>query len=496
MREKLDYSQTQKNKRDTWMLSPNNSIDNYNSFKKDQQEEKECALGTISDSKLTSKTSDLSQETFETSNVSYTIGDAGSSWRMMKLGKIYEIASQTGKSVDEVALERYGSFKAFDEAREEKEELERRKTHGPSKEKVTGYLYKQRQQSQELKNKESHNFSSSFSANSRVIAQKSQKGRKFLSSTDSENMTIEEMVKEEKRERNRLYKRHYTQMTDQIVRDSNFKDNLDYYDENAEKLAKRIQKKEIDFRNIAITDLQRTQKILDTCPLCYQDSSPPLAPVISMGTRVYLSLPSPPELAKYHSLIVPIHHRVNTLECDDDEWDEIRNFMKCLIRMADERDHDVIFYENAAAPHRRMHTAIEAVPVPRYIAAQAPMFFREAILSSDEEWSQHQKIIDTLSKARKGLGKMAFRRSISKEAPYFHVWFELDGGIGHIIENLDKWGKSDQFSRQVFATMLDLSPTVWRRRGKWTGSHDPREKVFISAWSKYDWTLSINKNEI
>lgn len=43
-----------------------------------------------------------------------------------------------------------------------------------------------------------------------------------------------------------------------------------------------------------------------------------------MGTRIYLSLPSPPELAKYHALIVPIHHRVNTLECDDDEWDEIR----------------------------------------------------------------------------------------------------------------------------------------------------------------------------
>lgn len=457
---------------------------------------------------------------------------------MMKLEKIYEIASETGKSVDTVALERYGSLEAFDEAREEREELDRRKKYGPSKEKITGSLYKQRQDLDLLNRKQDSKYSLSLSNSSIVThstlnklqaeiikmqmrgdsnlselekqyeialsmfeAQNAEKdsipantsimNKQSSSIVDPNNMTIEDMVKEEKMTRNQNYKRQYRQMADQIIRDPNFKDDLDYYDENAEKLSKRIQRREIDFRNMSVSDFQRTQKILDTCPLCHQDSSPPMAPIISMGTRVYLSLPSPPELAKYHALIVPLHHRINTLECDDDEWDEIRNFMKCLIRMADERDQDVIFYENACAPHRRMHTAIEAVPVPRDVSAQAPAFFREAILSSDKEWSQHQKIIDTLARAKKGLGKMAFRRSITKEAPYFHVWFELDGGIGHIVEDLGKWGKGDQFSRQVFATILDLDPTIWRRRGRWTGEQDPREKAFIQAWKKYDWTLSI-----
>ncbi|KAG4306307.1 hypothetical protein PORY_000295 [Pneumocystis oryctolagi] len=504
--EVLNNSKLQKNKRDSWMLQPDDSKNEYDfscfwkKRKKNQEYPEKNYLDTHS--KLPSKESDLSQISQEApgklAKPSYIIGDAGSSWRMMKLRKIYEIASETGKSVNEVALNQYGSLEAFYEALEEKEELERRKIHGPSKERVTGSLYKQYLQSNSLECKEScEKMDSNLKdqKNSKNIISTDIDMKKKKSIIDPDNMTIEDMVKEEKRTRNSLYRDQYKQMAKQIIRDPHFKDNLEYYDENAEKLSKRIQKREIDFRNINLSDFQRIQKTLDTCPLCHQDSLPPVAPVVSMGTRIYLSLPSPPELTKYHALIVPIHHRVNTLECDDDEWDEIRNFMKCLIRMADEQDHDVIFYENAVAPHRHMHTAIEAVPVPRDIAIQAPAFFREAILSSDEEWSQHQKIINTLSKAKKGLGKMAFRRSISKEAPYFHVWFEIDGGIGHIVENLDKWGKGDILARQVFATMLGLDPIVWKRRGRWTNTVDPRVKSFQKVWAKHDWTQSISHDE-
>ncbi|EMR09531.1 hypothetical protein PNEG_02117 [Pneumocystis murina B123] len=552
MKENLKKSEIQENKRDEWMLLPKDTKNDDDFSFLIGNSKKNIKLTQKPVKNIESKwefnepeQQNISQEIPKECRIalkpSYTIGDAGSSWRMMKLQKIYEIASETGKSVDTVALERYGSLEAFDEAREEREELDRRKKYGPSKEKVTGSLYKQRQDLNASNYKQDSKSSLSLSNSTIVthstlnklqaeiikmqmrgdsnsselqkqyeiavsIFETQNAGKDTISTNmnimnkkssivDPNNMTIEDMVKEEKMTRNQNYKRQYRQMAEQIIRDPDFKDDLDYYDENAEKLSKRIQRREIDFRNMSISDFQRTQKILDTCPLCHQDSSPPIAPIISIGTRVYLSLPSPPELAKYHALIVPLHHRINTLECDDDEWDEIRNFMKCLIRMADERDQDVIFYENASAPHRRMHTAIEAVPVPRDVSAQAPAFFREAILSSDEEWSQHQKIIDTLARAKKGLGKMAFRRSMTKEAPYFHVWFELDGGIGHIVEDLSKWGKGDQFSRQVFATMLDLDPTIWRKRGRWTGEQGPREKAFIHAWEKYDWTQSIyNEN--
>ena len=62
------------------------------------------------------------------------------------------------------------------------------------------------------------------------------------------------------------------------------------------------------------------------CPLCHHEDTgvPPVAPVVSLATRVYLTLPTEPELSKGGACIIPIQHRGNLLECDEDEWEEIR----------------------------------------------------------------------------------------------------------------------------------------------------------------------------
>lgn len=97
-------------------------------------------------------------------------------------------------------------------------------------------------------------------------------------------------------------------------------------DENADKLAKRVQRSEINLKNAAISDFQKMNRILDNCPLCYREDEnvPPVAPVVSLATRVYLTLPTEPEISDGGVVIVPIQHRGNLLECDDDEWEEIR----------------------------------------------------------------------------------------------------------------------------------------------------------------------------
>jgi hypothetical protein len=72
-------------------------------------------------------------------------------------------------------------------------------------------------------------------------------------------------------------------------------------------------------------DYARTQKALSSCPFCFSsDDSPPKAPLIAMGTRVYLSCTLQEELVSGHCLIVPIQHHLNMLEADDDVWDEVR----------------------------------------------------------------------------------------------------------------------------------------------------------------------------
>lgn len=79
--------------------------------------------------------------------VDYTFGDEGSQWRMTKLKAVYRQANESGKRVDEVALERYGDLRFFDNAREEEIELDRRERYGKDylgKEKPSGELFKAR----------------------------------------------------------------------------------------------------------------------------------------------------------------------------------------------------------------------------------------------------------------------------------------------------------------------------------------------------------------
>lgn len=79
--------------------------------------------------------------------VSYTFGDSGSQWRMTKLKGVYRIAEQESRPVEEVALEKYGDLRDFDDAREEEIEVDRRKTYGRDyvgKEKPSGELFEER----------------------------------------------------------------------------------------------------------------------------------------------------------------------------------------------------------------------------------------------------------------------------------------------------------------------------------------------------------------
>ena len=206
---------------------------------------------------------------------------------------------------------------------------------------------------------------------------------------------------------------------------------------------------------------------------------------------MYLTLPTEPEVSDGGAVIVPIQHRTNLLECDDDEWDEIRNFMKCLTRLYHDQGRDVIFYENAASPNRKPHAAMQAVPIPFALGETAPAFFREAILASDDEWTQHKPLIDTLKAAKSGgMGRSAFRRSLAKEMPYFHVWFELDGGLGHVVEDERRWPKGDLFAREVLGGMLDADIEVVKRQGRWQKG-DRRVEGFKKRWRKFDWTRAL-----
>ncbi|QSZ29071.1 hypothetical protein DSL72_003581 [Monilinia vaccinii-corymbosi] len=500
--------------------------------------------------------------------VDYTFGDSGAQWRMTKLKAVYTQAEQSGKPIDVIATERFGSLREFDDAREEQIELDRRRLYGEGyvgKEKPSGELFQERKldlgirrgsisqqdkavdlpqgeimeetnvpsvqldatalnrlkaQMMKAKLKKSPDaarleaeYNAAASAGLSAISDPgvivlgkmdnrmltgtrgevksidNRRGRERGLVEENEDMTIEDMVREERRTKGQAGGEGM-RAAERIAKDAKFDNDLDYMDDNANKLAKRVQKSEINLRNTAIGDFQKMNRILDSCQLCHHEdkNQPPIAPIVSLATRVYLTLPTEPELSDGGAVIVPIQHRTNLLECDDDEWEEIRNFMKCLTRMYHDQGRDVVFYENAAAPHRKMHAAMQAVPLPYSLGETAPAFFKEAILSSDEEWTQHKKLIDTAARARDGLGKLAFRRSIAKEMPYFHAWFDLDGGLGHIVEDANRWPKGDLFAREIIGGMLDIEADVIKRQGRWSRGGDRRLEGFRKRWKIFDWT--------
>ncbi|EXJ71532.1 uncharacterized protein A1O5_05340 [Cladophialophora psammophila CBS 110553] len=506
--------------------------------------------------------------------VDYTFGDAGSQWRMTRLKGVYRQAEETGRKVEDVALERYDSLREFDDAREERIELDRRKTYGDGyvgKDKPSGELFQERKMDAGFKRprpretetspdrvleqipvatthattqkvdqttlnklkaqlmraqmrkdpkaadleKEYAEALAAYESQDPTIITLSAMDNRMLSSAprnevkavqnrrgvergqveENEDMSIEDMVREERRTRGQQGGEGL-RMAERIAKDAKFDNDLDYLDENAEKLAKRVHKSDVNLRNVAINEYQKLNRILENCPLCYHEDTetPPVAPVVSLATRTYLTLPTEPELSPQSTMIVPTEHRTNLLECDDDEWEEIRNFMKSLTRMYHDQGRDVIFYENAAFPHRKPHAALSVVPLPYSLGETAPAFFKEAFLSTEDEWSQHKKIIDTLAKAKSGgLGKLAFRRSLVKEMPYFHVWFELDGGIGHVVEDQEQWPRGDLFAREIIGGMLGLEPDVIKRQGRWHRGTDKRVEDFRKAWRKFDWTRVLTE---
>ena len=342
---------------------------------------------------------------------------------------------------------------------------------------------------------------------------------------DDDTTTLEELVRQERFGGGSSEQKNMdAELASRITTDAKFEDDLDYMDDSADRLARKKMKTETQKKLFAINDYNRTKKALESCQFCYQDTEtstiPPQAAVVAMGTRAYLSLPLTEPLVPGHAIIVPMQHHLASLEADDDTWDEMKvcpksyqgvdgklimllqNFMKTLMQMHAERDHGVLFYETVLSFKGQRHTYIEAVPLPWNQFEEMPAYFREALLTSEAEWSQHKKLID-FSKRPGG-----FRRSLVATLPYFMIHWDYRGekGFGHVIEgaesaegagdgyDFDEGAKGGgQFERyfaaEIIGNVLDLEPRLWRKpRRMDRRQNEERVAVFRKGYDQFDWT--------
>ncbi|KAM6140029.1 CWF19-like protein 2 [Pterocles gutturalis] len=297
---------------------------------------------------------------------------------------------------------------------------------------------------------------------------------------DDDSMSLKDLVENEKmrtaEDQNSLFMRMASKFMEKTDREYYTLD--DMFVSEAAKRARSGEMGEIQRRK-AIQEHQRLAARMEKCPYCFESSELSKHLIIAIGTKVYLSLPSNQSLTEGHCLIAPLQHHTAATLLDEDIWEEIQMFRNALVKMFEAKDLDCVFLETNMSMKKRYHMVYECIPLPKEVGDMAPIYFKKAIMESDEEWSVNKKLIDLSSKD--------IRKSVPKGLPYFSVDFGLQGGFAHVIEDEHKF--PHYFGKEIIGGMLDLEPWLWRK-GIRQNFEDQRKKVlqFAQWWKPYDFT--------
>ncbi|KRX93308.1 CWF19-like protein 2 -like protein [Trichinella pseudospiralis] len=201
-----------------------------------------------------------------------------------------------------------------------------------------------------------------------------------------------------------------------------------------------------------IRDFRRQEQKLDTCTRCVEGKLDRHF-VIAFGNQTYLALPKSKPLVRNHCLIAPLNHVSSCAQMDENVLEEIRFWREKLVAMFRTQSLCCIFFETAKNVKHMPHCFLECVPVSEKIFECAPMYFKQAIMECEESCRDNAVLIDMKGKDVK--------RVIPAGFSYFVVYFGLEGGMAHIIENeslVPSW-----FGQEVIGGMLGLEYNQWRK---------------------------------
>ncbi|KAB1207023.1 CWF19-like protein 2 [Morella rubra] len=236
---------------------------------------------------------------------------------------------------------------------------------------------------------------------------------------------------------------------------------------------------------------QKSMRLLtqqERCLFCFENPNMPKHLIVSIANFTYLMLPHWQSVVPGHCYIVPQQHESATRTVENNVWEEIRNFKKCLIMMFAKQEKDVVFLETVMGLAQQCcHCLIECIPLPKGIAKQAPLYFKKAIDEAEDEWSQHnaKKLIDTSEKGLQGC--------IPKNFPYFHVEFGLHKGLVHVIDDEEQFKSS--LGLNVIRGMLHLPEEDMYSHRRYESVEVQREAVksFLQDWEPFDWTTQLHQ---
>ncbi|XP_016983943.1 CWF19-like protein 2 homolog [Drosophila rhopaloa] len=267
------------------------------------------------------------------------------------------------------------------------------------------------------------------------------------------------------------------QYADIVSKHKNPNDDLE--DIFADKVRKQISAGDAERREMqsAIREHEKLTSSLENCERCFDSAKLDKQLLVSLGEKIYLSLPWHMGLQSGHCILTTLQHVPCCTQLDEDAWEELGNFRKALTRMFAARRQDVVFYEIANKLHRRPHFSVHCIPIPASQGEMAPFYFKKAIEESEQEWCINKQLVS--------LRQKSLRAAIPKGLPYVWVHFGMDSGFAHVIEDENRFPAN--FAQEIIGGMLELNPNTWRKPRKEPNSIG-KVKSFAENWKKFDCT--------
>ena len=225
----------------------------------------------------------------------------------------------------------------------------------------------------------------------------------------------------------------------------------------------------------------RQSAITQKCWWWMESSSFEKHRLLALGNHVSLMLcPSNLALTEYSCYLVPIRHAESFRACEDEVWDEVQRFRTSLRQMFAKTGQGVLFCETVLPSKNLWQARMEVVPVPKRVEQDAAMYFKSALTEQAEEWGTHTKLLST---REKGL-----RRTIPKGFSYFNCEFE-NGGFAQIIETS---AFPRDFALDTIAGMMQLDPVRFKRKQRPKDGDKAMVLSFAKRWKEFDWTLELD----
>jgi hypothetical protein len=302
-------------------------------------------------------------------------------------------------------------------------------------------------------------------------------------SSSSRDLSIADMVRQEKLDS--ISRRQQQKASEDLV---NTKREYDEYSRDDDEDSSRKKRKNSSSQETYSLGSARVEK---NCAFCIDFAGGKSIAyrnlIMSLGLKMYLTLPPESPLVEGECWIAPLEHHLSRLLLTSEHIDELYIFQRRIVRMFEAQKKGVIFIERVGNLEKKRHWMVQCIPIKRSLMDEAPIYFKKAILEADIEWSQNKKLIES------HMTDNPVHKCIPQNFPYFSVQFNLGKGFVHPIEDerLFDW----KFGKEVICAILDQPAQLLLRNNRGPEEESKqklRASAFLKQWQPFDWTAQLD----